>query len=197
MTAPVRSMAADLVTEIPGATAALNYLAAKLAEFEGTGPRIRQAQHKAAQLRYVAQQQGRADKAAQLDTEIQRLGDLASKRDQTADMLRPITGWLRDNGFGIVLPVVIAIAAVAAVAAVTYVITQTSLEEKRLDLLAQGLLTPEQLTELEKQTKTPPLFNFDFGAVVPYAIAGLGIWWLLNSLKPGNAAERGGRRELW
>lgn len=187
MTAPVLT---TIATSIPGASDALRYLAEKLTAFEATGPRIRQAQHKAAQLSYLAKQAGRVERMGELDAQIYRLGDLAARRQQVAELLQPVTAWLRQNGFGIVLPVVIAVAAVAGVAAVAYVIAQTGIEEQKLDLLAKGILTPEQLAELN--ASSPALFNFDFGKLVPWLLGVGAVWGIVRLVKGG-----GGGSRLW
>lgn len=179
---------ATIASDIPGASAALRYIADKLRDFAGTESRIRQAQHKAAQLSYIAKQQGDTNRVYELDDQIGRLGALAQKRAATADMLKPVTDWLQQNGFGFVLPVIIAVAAVTAVTAVSYVLSQTAVEEQKLDLLAKGMLTPEQLADLNRSS--PGLFNFDFGKVIPWAIGGFAAWKLWGWLQGKGRGSR-------
>lgn len=177
---------------VPGAQAALTWLGNKMGEYEATGPKLNQQLRVAGELAKVAADQGNTTAYDQLVQQITRLGNLAAEWQATRNKLAPVRDWLRANGFAFpVIPIIVAAAAVAAITSVAYVIQQSSLEQSQLDLVAQGLLSPQEYARMQDSTGKRPLFNFDFGALVPVlAVAGigyLGFQWLKGQ---GHGSQR-------
>ncbi len=162
---------ADVASDIPGATTALQFVATKLKDFDLAGKSILAMQHQAAVLQGQAQAAGNLDAVQKLIDQRGRLAALYRIQGKVTDQLQPVRAWLSANGFGVVfIPVVIAVAAVAAVAAMTYVIEQARTEQEELDLVARGILTPEQLAKLRAAGGNRSLVNLDLGKLVPWAV---------------------------
>lgn len=154
---------ATLASDVPGGASAVDAIRSKLREFEAAESKIRVLQHRAAVLAGQATTQGRTADAANLRAQILRLGTLAQKAGETRDKIAPVLNWLKQQGFGAVfIPVIIAAAAVSAAVGIAYVIKQSGVEEQQLDLVARGILTPDQYAALQKEAPRG-LLNINLG----------------------------------
>lgn len=165
------------VSDVPGATTALQTVATKLKDFDTTGPKLLVMQHQAALLKGQLNAQGNTEGAAQAAAQLGRIQKLYRLYGSVSDKLAPVRGWLSDQGFGVVaIPIIIAVAAVAAVGAMTYIIAQAAIESRELDALANGSLTADQLIALRKEAAKKALVNFDFGSLVPWLVGGIALY---------------------
>lgn len=167
----------------------MQFIADKLREFDAAGPKLRALMHRAALGVVAARQANKPDAVAEFTRRREAIASLFKLHGVTSDKLASVRAWLREQGFGaIVVPVLVAGAAVAAAASITYVLRETGLEAKRLELLEKGVLTPEQLTQLNRESK-PSLVNVDLKGVAPWLIGGALLWWWVRSRARGGVRD--------
>lgn len=156
-----------IVSDTPGAASALQAVADKLREFDAKGPEILALMHQSAALKGAATAQGKPEVAERAATQLRRVQALYKVYGTVNDKLAPVRDWLTRQGFGvIVVPVIVAAAAVAAIVGMTYVISATANERQELDLLARGVLTPEQLAAIREKSAGRPLVGVNLGPVL-------------------------------
>lgn len=132
------------------ASEAAAYISARVREFRALGPRLLTMQHQAALIAGRAKQAG--DDAAYVEAQ-ERRAELADVwRDWGAVMDR-LDGLLaKVPGLGLpVIPLALAAAAVAIAGAMALIFRRATAAEEALDLVARGVLTPDEAERLARE----------------------------------------------
>ena len=155
------AQAADLEAE--------GYLESVGGEFQSLERRIIDMQHRAALVAGRARELGQtAEYNTGIDI-IRKLGALNQEYDAARSTWASVRRWVPGLG---AIPVFLVMIVAALAAAVAAVFRQADLEEHRLQLLEEGLLTPAELAKIQQGGLGP------LAQLVPLALAG-GLAWIL------------------
>lgn len=138
-------------------SAPVEFLRARWDDFVALEPRILDLQHRAAQVAYQASQQGDPERAEQAKDVIRKLQNLAQIHLRIMDRAREVVEYwtgaeLSSWGLG-AIPVA-ALTVISGLALlVAWVFRAYAAEERKLDLIEAGVLTPEQAAALDPGPK--------------------------------------------
>lgn len=125
------------------------WLQAKGRELLRLDARIVDLQHRAALLAQKARERGHPELAERAKDAIRVLGELNQQWTPVADKLRWIADqWPALGLAGLVVPAAIAGAVVVTAVAGYFLIQKVGEQERILDLIAEGVLTPEEAASL-------------------------------------------------
>jgi hypothetical protein len=157
-------------------SAAWNYIKAKMTEFYALGGKLHAMQQEAATVARAARDAGDDAKYADAVDLVRRIGQLKLEHGETIGKLDDIKA---KAGLGAVPLALLAIAGIviAVAAAMAMIFRKASEQEKELDLLESGLLTPDEIEQM-RRARSPGIFG-GLAETAKYVALGIGMWFLL------------------
>lgn len=153
------------------------YLRDVWARFEALEPRILDLQHRAAVLARQAREAGDVERAEQAKAVIRKLGELGQLHIRIVDRAQQVGEYIGLGSYGRFGAVpVAALSVLSAVALlVAWVFRAYAAEERKLDLIEAGVLTPEEAAALDPGPKPAGLLGGLQGLLLWGAVAVVGL----------------------
>lgn len=165
--------------------AAVDYLRSSWDRFANMSPEIIDLQHRAAVVAYNARQAGDAQRADQAQAVIRALGALNVKHGQALDTMRSVASFVGIGGLsgytglGLAIPAAQITVITSLALVVLWAFRAYAAESRKLDLLEQGVLTPEEFRQLDPGPAPSMLFA-GVTNVAKLAVAGLALYVVLQ-----------------
>lgn len=165
------------------------WLQSKWADFLALDPQMEDLQHQAAGLAYTATANGDAATASMLKDSITSLGDLRQLHTKAVSMFESLRDSIPSfsglSAFPIV-PIALVGAVLALGAMVTYIMTRETAEEKIIDGVNAGHMTPELAKYLRDQAAAaaskPDLLS-EFSGTLKWIVVGVLGFMALKTLR--------------
>ena len=152
----------------PGFSQAYDYLRRKLEEFYTLPARIGAIKRRAATLLGVAQQKGAATAAAEVAAIVQGMPEVEARHRATSGTVSEAMSASKEAGLGAIPFLAISLIMTAA-AGIKWLLDRVKNDERKLDMIEQGLLTPEEAAALNNGGLLPK-FKMAGGIMLPLAI---------------------------
>lgn len=166
--------------------AAIDYLRSSWERFANLSPEIIDLQHRAAVIAYNATQAGDTTRADQAKAVIRALGTLNVKHGQALDTMRSVAEFVGIGGLsgyytglGLVIPAAQVTVITSLALVVVWAFRAYAAESRKLDLLEQGVITPEDFRAMDPGPAPSMLFA-GASTLAKFAVAGLGLYVVLQ-----------------
>lgn len=162
--------------------AAIDYLRSSWDRFANLSTDIIDLQHRAAVIAYNARQQGDTTKADQAQAVIRALGTLNQTHGRALETMRSVAEFVGVGGLsgyytglGLVIPAAQVTVITTLALVVLWAFRAYAAEERKLQLLEQGVITPEEYRTLDPGPAPSMLFA-GVTDIAKLAVAGLAIY---------------------
>lgn len=178
--------------------AAREYLRDRWDAFVALEPRILDMQHRAAQVAYHADQAGDIQSAELARDIIRTLGKLGERHVQAVDTMRDVSRWVGLSSYPGLGAIPFAQVSVITGLALTvlWFFRAFEAEERKLELIEAGTLTPEEAAALDAGPAPGSVFR-DLGGLAKLALGGLALFTLARLAETATAWKSNPELVVW
>lgn len=127
------------------------YIQGKIDAFRALGSRLLAMQHQAALVEAAARDVGNTDSQLRARDLREHIAETYREHGETMDKLDAIIAKVPGLGALPVIPVAIAASVIAVATSMAFIFGRSKEAEQQLDLIARGVLTPEEVARLERE----------------------------------------------